>query len=56
MRRFALRRRDALRDLLRDAARRGMPLWGETKLDSFAERSKRGMCVEDLTVFDEQLG
>ena len=55
-RRFARRRRDALRELLRDAARRGARPWGEAQLDAFvpgAQQQER--TVVDLNTLDEEL-
>lgn len=55
-RRFARRRRDALRELLRDAARRGALPWGEAQLDAFvpgAQQQER--TVVDLNTLDEEL-
>ena len=55
-RRFARRRRDALRELLRDAARWGALPWGEAQLDAFvpgAQQQER--TVVDLNTLDEEL-
>jgi hypothetical protein len=55
-RRVAKQRRDALRELLRGAARRGLLRFGETQLHEFVDaRSKARRIVVDLTLHDEQL-
>ena len=54
-RRFARCRRDALRDLLREAARRGALPWGEAQLDAFVQPQQQARPVVDLNKLDEVL-
>ena len=54
-RRFARRRRDTLRELLRDAAQRGALPWGEAQLDAFVHPQQQGRAAVDLSTRDEVL-
>jgi len=51
-RRFARKRRDALRELLFGAAQRGALPWGDAQLDAFLPQQQQGRIVIDFTKLD----